>query len=324
MTAASGNPARAGGYLHELAREGWFSGALSTAYALTLAWFGELRPEHVVLALGSVGAWLASRPTREIMREAAPVFLIVYGFDSIRYVRSLFVTVDRVHGCDIRALEIRLFGAGPDMALADYFNVHHSLGFDVFFSIPYGAFIYVTIAYAIAAWFRDRQRARAVAWSFVAMYLLAFVGWMAVPSAPPWYIQAHGCAIDLSTPTNAAALARVDQALGISYFDGFYGRGPNAFGAMPSIHNAYPILTLLSFWPIAGWKERAAGVLYAAWMMAASVYLDHHWVLDGLAGWIIAATGVLVGNAIARAFPAPPPRAKAAAPGALPPEPRVL
>lgn len=313
MTTAPESRARSGGYLHQLRAPGWPVVVIVVAYTATMLLIGDLRPEHVVVAVLVCGAWLATRMTRDMFREAIPAILIVMGFDSLRYLRPLFVTADRVHGCDLRAVELSLFGVSPDATLADYFAAHHSPAFDLFFSVPYAAFIYVTIIYAVSSYFRDRGRARIIAWSFVGMYLIAFTAWMAFPAAPPWYIQAHGCVIDVATQPTAAALMRVDAALGIDYFEGFYGRGPTAFGAMPSVHNAYPMLTLLAFWPMAGGKERAAGVVYALWMICASVYLDHHWLIDGLAGWLTAAIAVAFGTWVERYFPAPPAAARATA-----------
>jgi membrane-associated phospholipid phosphatase len=34
-------------------------------------------------------------------------------------------------------------------------------------------------------------------------------------------------------------------------------------------------------------------LLYAVWMFAAAVYLDHHWILDAIGGWVVAGVSVL-------------------------------
>jgi membrane-associated phospholipid phosphatase len=85
-------------------------------------------------------------------------------------------------------------------------------------------------------------------------------------------------------------LARVDAWLGVHYFGGFYARSKNVFGAMPSLHCAYPLLIVLEGWkPFAAlerakWPLRVASVAYSLWMCAAAVYLDHHWILDVIVG----------------------------------------
>ena len=283
-------------YLRSVRQPGWQILALTVAYVAALAAYGEVRPEHMIVCGLGVAAWLASGWSRVIVREALPVFPIVIGFDSLRYLRPIFVTAARVHGCDLRAVELTLFGVGPDTTLPDYFTTHHALFFDLMFSIPYGAFIWIILAYGFSLCFRNVARARVCAWSFVALYMMAFTAWLAFPAAPPWYIQAHGCVIDAGVGSSAAALMRVDQALGIHYFQAWFERGPTPFGAMPSVHNALAMLGLLVSWPIAGWKERVANAIYVLWMICASLYLDHHWLIDGLAGWATAWLAVKFGE----------------------------
>ncbi len=291
-------------YLHEIRQPGWPVVLVTLAYVDVIALIGDLRPEHIAVACLIAAGWLAANGFRIAIRASAPIVLVIIGFDSLRYLRPLFVTAGRIHGCDLRGVELALFGVAPDTTIADYFNIHHSPGFDLFFAIPYAAFIYVAILYGATMYFRDRKRVRPGVWAYAFIYLIAFTCWMAFPAAPPWYIQAHGCVIDPGAGPSAAALMRVDAALGIHYFEGFYGRGPTAFGAMPSVHNAYPMLTLLVFWPIAGWKERVASILYALWMICASLYLDHHWLIDGFAGWATAALGVIFARLfVSRAAP---------------------
>jgi membrane-associated phospholipid phosphatase len=77
---------------------------------------------------------------------------------------------------------------------------------------------------------------------------------------------------------------------------------------MPSMHCAYPLIGLLTAWRVAPFSTRALHVFYTLLMFAASVYLDHHWVLDGIAGW---ATGIvsvyLAGLVLRQSHPATTP-----------------
>jgi membrane-associated phospholipid phosphatase len=301
MTVSTAPTGAFAAYIRDLRRPGWPILLLSIAYPTLLAMFGELRGEHVIVSTIIVVGWLASSMTRQLIGEIIPAYFIVIAYDSLRYLRPLFVTPRRVLGCELRSFELSLFGVGPDMTIPDYLSTRHTPFLDLFFAPPYAAFAYVAIIYVIVLYFRDRARMRVFTWSFVGMYVIAFALWIAIPAAPPWYIQTHGCAIDMTTASSAAGLLRVDQALGIHYFESFYSRAPTPFGAMPSLHNAYPMMGLLVIWPIAGWKERLANVVYAVWMIVASLYLDHHWLVDGLAGWLTAATAVTVGTLALRA-----------------------
>jgi hypothetical protein len=212
----------------------------------------------------------------------------------VRYARAWLVQADRVLGCELRSLELALFSVAPNVTPQDWFMRHHSPVWDVIFALPYAFFAYAALAYAAYLYFVDRPRMRHYLWSFALANLISFVVWLALPAAPPWYIRAHGCVIDLAAVPSPAALVRVDDLLGFPYFETFYSRAASVFGALPSMHCAYPMLGLLTARHVATWRTWPIHVLYVLVMFAASVYLDHHWIIDGLFGWALALVAVAV------------------------------
>jgi membrane-associated phospholipid phosphatase len=96
----------------------------------------------------------------------------------------------------------------------------------------------------------------------------------------------------MSDLPSAAGLLRVDQLFGIHYYQSLYSRASSVFGAMPSMHCAYPMLGLLTAWRAASWKTRPIHILYAVTMFVGSNYLDHHWLWDGIAGLTLATVSV--------------------------------
>jgi membrane-associated phospholipid phosphatase len=88
----------------------------------------------------------------------------------------------------------------------------------------------------------------------------------------------------------------VDALIGIRYFQTFYGKSTYVFGAMPSLHCTYPMIGLLTAWRHVTWKTRPIHLAYVALMFCASVYLDHHYVVDGLAGFALAGVSVWIVN----------------------------
>jgi membrane-associated phospholipid phosphatase len=70
----------------------------------------------------------------------------------------------------------------------------------------------------------------------------------------------------------------------VPYFAGLYGRASDVFGAFPSLHVAYPTLMLAIGWRVQGPLGRALLALFLVWMSISAVYLDHHWVIDIVAG----------------------------------------
>jgi len=234
-------------------------------------------------------------------------------YDVVRYARKALVTSDRVMGCGLRDAEAALFHVAPGVTFQDYLVAHNHPALDLIFAVPYAIFVYLAFVYAAYLYFVDRPRMRHYLWAYMIGNFISFVCWLAIPAAPPWYIRDHGCTIDMAAlPSPAAALLRVDAMLGMHYFETFYSRAASVFGAMPSMHCAYPMIGLLTAWKSIGWKTKPLHLLYVAIMFTAAVYLDHHWILDGLAGWLVALVAVVLAkkllirfNLLNRKEPAP-------------------
>jgi inositol phosphorylceramide synthase catalytic subunit len=117
--------------------------------------------------------------------------------------------------------------------------------------------------------------------------VLGFLTYHVYPAAPPWYFHKYGCIVDLHAHASPGPnLLRVDDMMGIGYFTGFYGRSSDVFGAVPSLHVAYPLLMAIEGWKRHGLWVRAGLVGFYLWMCSAAVYLDHHWVIDIVLGSI--------------------------------------
>jgi inositol phosphorylceramide synthase catalytic subunit len=270
--------------------------------ALLFAFGGNLRPEHIAAGVACIALGFWSAKSAALYRNLLPFVLTGVGYDFVRYPRALWVTADRVLGCGLRDAELVLFSAAPGVSFPAWFGAHAVPALDLLAAVPYASFTYLAFGYAVWLWFRDRARMRWFLWSFAIANVISFVTWIVLPAAPPWYIQTHGCSIDMNTLPSPAGLARVDRLLGIEYFSGFYSRAASVFGALPSMHCAYPMLGLLTAWNHEPRRALALHLVYAAWMALAAVYLEHHWVLDVLAGWATAAAGVV----LARLLLAPP------------------
>jgi hypothetical protein len=262
------------------------------AYVLIIAGKGDLRVEHVVLVLVVVGLSAFGPRARAFLSDITPYVLVLLGYDLVRYARPLFVSAARVHACDMRQLELSAFSLAPGVTLQDWFQLHHAPFWDVVFAVPYTIFAYLALVYSGYLYFVDRPRMRRYLWSFAIANFISFAVWMAFPAAPPWYVRAHGCQVDMNALPSAAGLLRVDQLLGVHYYQGLYARAAWVFGAMPSMHCAYPMLGLLTAWRAASWKTKPIHVLYAVTMFVGSNYLDHHWLWDGIAGVMLAGLAV--------------------------------
>lgn len=134
-------------------------------------------------------------------------------------------------------------------------------------------------------------RARLMPWAFLWLNLLGWSTYYWYAAAPPWYVALHGLGpAKMDTPANQAGCIRFDQLLGTHFFSEMYGRAADVFGAIPSLHIAYPLLAVyFAFWLGAG---RIFCILFYLVMCFSAVYLNHHYILDIIWG---SAYAVLIG-----------------------------
>ncbi len=258
------------------------------AYGLYVLATGRLRWDHVALIVLVPALAYGNAATKRICVGAYPMALVGLLYDLMKLVQNVGVTVDRVHVCDLRDAELALFGltvGGQRITIHDWFLTHHSTLVDVWCAIPYGTFIFVALGFCFWLGARDLRSMQRFAWSCFVLNVAGFVTYHVYPAAPPWYFHANGCAVDLAArASTGVALARVDDLLGVAYFAGMYGRSSDVFGAVPSLHVAYPLLIVLVGWRFLGRVGRVISVGFWASMCFAAVYLDHHWVIDVVLG----------------------------------------
>lgn len=267
---------------------------------------GELRWDRVagMIFLPTLLAYLGPRSKR-IYFGFLPIGCVGLLYDFMGAVKDWGLSPARIHVCDLRAVESRLFGfrlGGEPMTLHDWFLVHHHPVVDAICAVPYGVFIFAIMGYAIFLVTRDNVTAQRYGWAFFLLNFAGFVTYHVYPAAPPWYFHAHGCVADLAQHASPGVpLSRVDAALDATagaairhlvptfdfhYFAGMYGRSNDVFGAVPSLHVAYPLLMCIEGWRFHRWPGRAVLVGFYAVMCFAAVYLDHHWVIDVVLGTI--------------------------------------
>lgn len=253
---------------------------------------GKLRWDHLALALVATVLAYGSAWSKRLYLGILPIGLVGVLYDSMRAVKNVGLTPDNVHVCDLRAIDQRLFGVelnGVRTTWHDYFQQHATPFWDLYFAIPYATFLGVMVVYAVYLFRRDYPALQRFTWSFLIMNVAGFVTYHLYPAAPPWYYHQHGCVVDLATHASEGPnLARVDAMLGIHYFAGMYGRSSDVFGAVPSLHVAYPLLLLLDGFRRHRWLGRVLLIGFYLSMCFAAVYLDHHWIFDVVVGSLYA------------------------------------
>ncbi len=182
-------------------------------------------------------------------------------------------------------LEKTLFmGSVPTLWLQEHLYAAGKVGaLEVSSLIVYSSYFLAPHLMALAVWRLDPGRFRpyvlAILGTFFACLAVSYV----VPTAPPWKAGLVG---DLP---HVFRIIR-DISGGVSpdgYRRAYEIAGSNDVAAMPSLHMAIPLIIAFMAWrlhPVAG----AAAFFYAAAMAFVLVYLGEHYVVDLLAGLLVA------------------------------------
>jgi membrane-associated phospholipid phosphatase len=135
-----------------------------------------------------------------------------------------------------------------------------------------------------------------------------FVTYLLFPAAPPWLAYLSG--YDLGGPVLLAEWSALEpgsadvpqlmeQLRSGPMMYKVVSAGPNPVAAMPSLHAAYPFYIALFGVMAWGWRSTWLFLLPIA-VTASTVYLGHHYVVDGLAGFAYAAAAFFLVQAVAR------------------------
>lgn len=268
----------------------WWPVALAPLwFLLAMIVIGKVRAEHYPIVLILTFLALHSNRSRDLLLACAPGIAALAAHEVVPWLRPYFVVEGRIWGCELQRLDATLFSFGTGLAPPDLLSPHHSPAADLFFALPYTLFWAVVVIYAVLLYFRDLPTMRRFLWLLALIHLAAMVLWLALPSAPPWYVRDHGCMINPEALPSAAGLAHLDERFGITYFAEFYSRAPTAFGALPSLHVAFPVAALFAAWSSTALPGRAVLLALSGWMVLASVYLDHHWLIDGMVSILLIA-----------------------------------
>ena len=114
--------------------------------------------------------------------------------------------------------------------------------------------------------------------SAIAIYLL-------LPVAPPWWVTLNG--MEQPTIENVAQV-NMTVAMNGALIQGMIRNASQWFAAVPSLHGAYPVLLVLLLRREVSRLVLAAFALYGAAMWCATVVLNQHYIVDLMAGALLA------------------------------------
>jgi membrane-associated phospholipid phosphatase len=138
---------------------------------------------------------------------------------------------------------------------------------------------------ALTLYLRDRLGWVSFMRRYVSLYIAGLFFYITYPMAPPWLASRDGY---LSGEPVSRITGRGWSVIGLEHFQQWLSRLGNQVAAMPSLHAA--TAALIAFYGIAHLRSRWRYVLllYPTAMGFMLVYYAEHYVVDILAGWVLA------------------------------------
>jgi predicted RND superfamily exporter protein len=276
-------------------------GGMAAYLTVAAATFG-IRGEQLLVCGVMLLTLLWSERSRQVFHGLLPflVFGVIYDLSRLAQPALRHLTVHVREPYDFDRIVFGINGAVGRITPNELFARHHWPAIDFITGLSYIVYVYWALAFAIylLAFRRDAFGRRLLArlgWTFAAVNVVGFATYYIYPAAPPWYVAAHGLGpADLSVHASPAAAARWDALTGIPYFASFYGRAADVFGAIPSLHVAYPLLVFLYARTLRKPVFDVANFTLYLLVCFSAVYLQHHYVLDVLVGTGYALAGFAV------------------------------
>ena len=245
------------------------------------------------------------------VRDFLPFVAAIIAYEELRGVAHL-LRPDPFYAPMIEFDRFLFGGHLPTVVLQDWLWTGSLQWYDNLLAVVLRAHFFVPPTLLFLIWLERRELFYRCATTLVAVSLAGALIFAAFPAAPPWRASEVGRiprvekigSVQGATPVKAPKSWIESQLL------------PNPYAAVPSLHTAYSLLTLLF---ALAWRRRVglAFLAYPAVMWFSIVYFADHYVADiavgallAVAGWV--AVGRLLRGPLARlAGPYPPPLAGA-------------
>ena len=250
----------------------------------------------------------AGKRGRGFLKFALPFLLTAIVYDSQRFYSDFLRGA--VHVKEPYLFDRTFFGIStPNGVLTpnEWWQLHTTPFLDVLTGFAYLAFFttFILIA-AYFAFYLSRTgtqkltaseisaRAFRMPWAFFWLNVVGYSTYYWYAAAPPWYVALYGLGpAQMNVAASSAGCARFDLILGTHFFSEMYGRAADVFGAIPSLHVAYPLLA--AYFAFQYGAARVFCLLFYLWMCFSACYLNHHYILDMLwgssyalvVGWIV-------------------------------------
>ncbi len=229
-----------------------------------------------------LGLFVVMGQARAFIVRFAPLLGLLLAYDAFRGIADDLNKY--VHFTEMIQADKALFGVLPTQTLQQWLWHGSVQWYDFYFYFLYIIHFLVPVILALTIWkLKDSLYWKYVC-ALVGLSFAGFITYIAFPAAPPWM------ASDLHyIPTIQHISGNIWQAMGITGFPQIYAQfSPNLVAAVPSLHSAYPVLTVLFLGKLFGWRRVWWAWLYPLSMWVGVVYLGEHYVVDALLGGLYA------------------------------------
>jgi inositol phosphorylceramide synthase catalytic subunit len=262
-------------------------------YWMALVGLGGFRNDHIGIGMALLVLSYGGKTGQSLLKFGLPFLLTAIIYDSQRFYADYLR--GPIHVSEPYLFDKRFFGISTPNGLLtpnEWFQLHThpvldfitGLAYLIFFSgfILISAYFYFFLSKTGTARFSGPEvleRAKRKTWAFFWLNMLGYYTYYWYAAAPPWYVAMYGLGpARMDVGANSGGCVRFDQFLGTHFFSEMYGRAADVFGAIPSLHVAYPLLSVYFAFQIGA--ARGICVFFYLLMCFSAVYLNHHYILD--------------------------------------------
>jgi inositol phosphorylceramide synthase catalytic subunit len=266
-------------------------------YLASLSLLHGLRSDHVSTCVIILALYYGGRVVEPLRKFILPLLATAIVYDSQRfysdYIRG------PVHVTEPYWFDKTFFGIHTAQGILtpnEWWQIHTYPALDVICGFMYLAFIGIYTLYsAYFSFYLSRKgtsktsaaqiakRAPSLMWGFFWLNVVGYTTYYWYAAAPPWYVAEYGLGpANMSVRPSQAGCVRFDHVLGTHFFSEMYGRSADVFGAIPSLHVAYPFMAAIFAFKFGA--GRTFAICFYLLMCFSAVYLNHHYILDILWG----------------------------------------
>jgi len=270
---------------------------LLIAYWNGLQAVGGLKGDLVFCSSVAVVLYYLGPSFRRVYGFLLPLLLTAILYDSQRYFADLIR--GPIHVVEPYEFDKFFFGIKTSTGVLtpnEWWQLHTYPFLDLISGAAYIVFIpvYLSVAGYFVFWLSRRGTKRVSAdsirihspqimWAFLWVNLIGWSTYYWYAASPPWYVSLYGFGpARTDIPANLAGCARFDALLGIPVFLNWYGHSADVHGAIPSLHIAYPLMSV--YYAFRFGALRVTTTVFFILMCFSAVYLNHHYILDILWG----------------------------------------